>query len=61
MQIERGASNTLVVMARVTLSPSYWLLHFTDIERGGNAYCVVQPGNSGGAFISLTFTETCAP
>ena len=61
MQIERGASNTLVVMARVTLSPSYWLLHFTDIERGGNAYCVVQPGNSGGAFISLTFTETTAP
>ena len=48
-------------MARVTLSPSYWLLHFTDIERGGNAYCVVQPGNSGGAFISLTFTETTAP
>lgn len=61
MQIERGASNTLVVMARVTLSPSYWLLHFTDIERGGNAYCVVEPGNSGGAFISLTFTETSAP
>ncbi len=61
MQIERGASNTLVVMARVTLSPSYWLLHFTDIERGGNAYCVVEPGNSGGAFISLTFTETTAP
>jgi hypothetical protein len=61
VQIERGASNTLVVMARVTLSPSYWLLHFTDIERGGNAYCVVQPGNSGGAFISLTFTETTAP
>ena len=61
MQIERGASNTLVVMARVTLSPSYWLLHFTDIERGGNAYCVVQPGNSGGAFISLTFTETTSP
>jgi hypothetical protein len=48
-------------MARVTLSPSYWLLHFTDIERGGNAYCVVEPGNSGGAFISLTFTETTAP
>jgi hypothetical protein len=61
VQIERGASNTLVVMARVTLSPSYWLLHFTDIERGGNAYCVVEPGNSGGAFISLTFTETTAP
>jgi hypothetical protein len=61
VQIERGASNTLVVMARVTLSPSYWLLHFTDIERGGNAYCVVQAGNSGGAFISLTFTETTAP
>jgi hypothetical protein len=61
VQIERGASNTLVVMARVTLSPSYWLLHFTDIERGGNAYCVVTPGNSGGAFISLTFTETSAP
>jgi len=61
VQIERGASNTLVVMARVTLSPSYWLLHFTDIERGGNAYCVVEPGNSGGAFISLTFTETSAP
>jgi hypothetical protein len=61
MVIERGASNTLVVMARVTLSPSYWLLHFTDIERGGNAYCVVEPGNSGGAFISLTFTETSAP
>jgi hypothetical protein len=61
VQIERGASNTLVVMARVTLSPSYWLLHFTDIERGGNAYCVVQPGNSGGAFISLTFTETTSP
>jgi len=58
VQIERGSSNTLVVMARVTLSPSYWLLHFTDIERGGNAYCVVEPGNSGGAFISLTFTET---
>jgi hypothetical protein len=61
MVIERGASNTLVVMARVTLSPSYWLLHFTDIERGSNAYCVVQAGNSGGAFISLTFTETSAP
>jgi hypothetical protein len=61
MVIERGASNTLVVMGRVTLSPSYWLLHFTDIERGSNAYCVVQAGNSSASFISLTFTETTSP
>jgi hypothetical protein len=61
MVIERGADNTLVVMGRVTLSPSYWLLHFTDIERGGNAYCVVQAGNSSASFISLTFTETTSP
>lgn len=60
MVIERGASNTLVVMARETLSPSYWLLHFNDPDRNGNAYCIVQAGNATGAFITLTFTEVAS-
>lgn len=57
MVIERNANNTIVVMARVTLSPSYWLLHFNDPDRNGNAYCVVQAENATGAFLTLTFTE----
>ena len=60
MVIERGASNTLVVMARETLSPSYWLLHFNDPDRNGNAYCIVQAGNATGAFITLTFSEVAS-
>jgi len=60
MVIERGASNTLVVMARETLSPSYWLLHFNDPDRNGNAYCIVQAGNATGAMITLTFTEVAS-
>ena len=60
MVIERGASNTLAVMARETLSPSYWLLHFNDPERNGNAYCVVQAGNATGAMVTLTFDEVAS-
>jgi hypothetical protein len=60
MVIERSASNTLVVMARETLSPSYWLLHFNDPDRNGNAYCIVQAGNATGAMITLTFTEVAS-
>jgi hypothetical protein len=57
MVIERNANNTIVVMARETLTPSYWLLHFNDPDRNGNAYCVVQAENTTGAFLTLTFTE----
>jgi alpha-tubulin suppressor-like RCC1 family protein len=60
MVIERGSSNTLAVMARETLSPSYWLLHFDDPERNGNAYCVVQAGNATSAMVTLTFTEVAS-
>ena len=60
MVIERGASNTLAVMARETLSPSYWLLHFNDPDRNGNAYCVVQAGNATGAMVMLTFDEVAS-
>lgn len=60
MVIERGASNTLAVMARETLSPSYWLLHFNDPERNGNAYCVVQAGNATGSMVTLTFDEVAS-
>lgn len=60
MVIERSASNTLVVMARETLSPSYWLLHFNDPDRNSNAYCIVQAGNATGAMITLTFTEVAS-
>lgn len=60
MVIERSASNTLVVMARETLSPSYWLLHFNDPDRNGNAYCIVQAGNATGAMITLTFSEVAS-
>ena len=60
MVIERGSSNTLAVMARETLSPSYWLLHFNDPERNGNAYCVVQAGNATSAMVTLTFEEVAS-
>lgn len=60
MVIERGSSNTLAVMARETLSPSYWLLHFNDPEPNGNAYCVVQAGNATSAMVTLTFTEVAS-
>lgn len=58
MNIERGAVNTLLVMARETLSPSYWLLHFNDPDRNGNAYCVCSATNANGAFLTIPFTET---
>ena len=61
MNIERGAVNTLLVMARETLSPSYWLLHFNDPDRNGNAYCVCSATNGDGSFITIPFEETDSP
>jgi hypothetical protein len=58
MQIERGAVNTIPVMARVTLSPSYWLLWFRDPERNASVYCIADATNTTGGMVTLRFTET---
>ena len=61
MVIERGQTNTLLVMARETLSPSYWLLHFNDPDRDSNAYCVCSATNATGSFLTIPFVETNSP
>jgi hypothetical protein len=61
MQIERGAVNTIPVMARVTLSPSYWLLWFRDPERNASVYCIADATNTTGGMVTLRFTETNTP